>query len=105
MCLPVLLLIGARFALDLLGAQSWYEGLIFMPDLIVWLWMIALGVLLTGILRGALVLRLLRRTADTHSVRASPSEKHADSKEPGETQETMGHGRTSSDREATEFTR
>jgi hypothetical protein len=71
--LPVLLLIGVRQALDMLGAQSWYEGLLFLPDFIAWFWTIALVVLLTGVLRGALVLRMPRRTADTRNVRISPS--------------------------------
>ncbi len=70
---PLLLLIGVRLLLDSQGAQSWYEGLINFPDFIAWLWAISLVLLLTGVLRGVLVLRALRRTADARSVRMSPS--------------------------------
>jgi hypothetical protein len=73
LCLPLLLLIGVRLALDMLGAQSWYEGLLFLPDFIAWLWTIALVVLLTGVLHAVLVLRALRRMPDVRSVRISPS--------------------------------
>jgi CubicO group peptidase (beta-lactamase class C family) len=70
---PLLLLSGVRLALTGLGAQSWYEGLLGFPDFIAWLWAISLLMLLTGVLRGVLVLRALRRTADARSVRISPS--------------------------------
>jgi len=70
---PVAVLVTVRLALSVLGAQSWYEGLTLLPDFVAWLWTIALVVLLTGVLRGALVLGVLRRTADMRSVRISPS--------------------------------
>jgi CubicO group peptidase (beta-lactamase class C family) len=65
--LPLLLLIGVRLLLGSMGAQSWYEGLITFPDFIAWLWAISLVLLLTGILRGVLVLRTWRSTHQTSS--------------------------------------
>ncbi len=70
---PLLLLIGVRLLLDSMGAQSWYQGLLGFPDFVAWLWAISLLMLLTAVLRGVLVLRALRRTADARSVRISPS--------------------------------
>ena len=71
--MPVLLLSGVRLLLGSQGAQSWYQILILFPDLTIWLWTISLIVLLTGILRAALVVRARRRTASVGSVRVSPS--------------------------------
>jgi CubicO group peptidase (beta-lactamase class C family) len=71
--LPLALLTGARLALDTLGAQSWYQGLTFLPDLLVWLWTICLVMLLTGILRAAIVIRARRRKTEARSVRVSAS--------------------------------
>jgi CubicO group peptidase (beta-lactamase class C family) len=69
---PLALLIAVRLVIMLLGAQSWYEILIFMPDFIVWFWAVMLAMLLTGALHGAIVFRGLRRAA-AHTVQASPS--------------------------------
>jgi hypothetical protein len=70
---PVAVLSAVRQVLDMLGAQSWYEGLTLLPDFIAWLWTIALVVLLTGVLHAVLVLRAPRRMPDVRSVRISPS--------------------------------
>jgi len=71
--MPVLLLSGVRLVFHILGAQSWYQILIFLPDFIAWLWVISLVVLLTGILRAVLVVRARRSTAEARSIRISPS--------------------------------
>jgi hypothetical protein len=57
---PLILLMGVRLALNIAGAQSWYEGLITFPDFITWLWAISLLVLLTGVLHGVLAFRTWR---------------------------------------------
>jgi hypothetical protein len=48
---PVGQLGGARLALHGMGAQSWSEGLSVFPDLGLWLWAVALVLLLTGLSR------------------------------------------------------
>lgn len=58
--LPVILLIGARLFLHLLGAQSWAEGLLLFPDFGAWLWVFAALLLLTGGLRLINLRRVLR---------------------------------------------
>lgn len=58
--LPLTLLGGVRLVLHLMGAQSWAEGISAFPDFTVWLWALSLLVLLTGALRLALTLRVLR---------------------------------------------
>lgn len=45
------LLVGVRLLLHALGAQSWAEGLRLFPDFGVWLWLFALLMLFTGVLR------------------------------------------------------
>jgi len=69
----VLLLIGLQWVLDQLGAQSWYEGLTFMPELVSFICTLALLMLLAGVLRAAIVLGTLRRATAARSVRVSPS--------------------------------
>lgn len=54
----VLLITGIRvFILTGLGAQSWYEFLKVFPDFVVWIWLFALIVLITGIIRAKLIFR------------------------------------------------
>jgi hypothetical protein len=48
---PVTVLAVARLLLHLLGAQSWTEGLAFLPDTGAWLWLVCVIVILTGALR------------------------------------------------------
>ena len=43
-----------------LGAQSWYEVLTVFPDFVLWLWLLALAVLLTGVLRMKLIVQTRR---------------------------------------------
>jgi hypothetical protein len=62
----VTLLISARLLLGALGAQSWSEGFLLLPDFVMWLCAISLLVLLTGALRLVLTLRLRRRTKPGH---------------------------------------
>lgn len=59
--LPVILLIGARWVLHALDAQSWAEALLLFPDFGVWLWTFVLLMLLTATIRLVLLLRVLRR--------------------------------------------
>jgi CubicO group peptidase (beta-lactamase class C family) len=59
---PVILLAGARLLLHMLGAQSWAEGLSLFPDFGAWLWAISLLMLLTGAIRLAQLLHVLRYT-------------------------------------------
>jgi len=58
---PLTLLIGARLFLHGMGAQSWAEGFWLFPDLGAWLWALSLVMLLTGMTRLVLLLRLQRR--------------------------------------------
>ncbi len=41
-----------------MGAQSWYEVLTAFPDFVLWIWLFALTVLLTGILRMKLIVQM-----------------------------------------------
>jgi len=56
--LALTLLGGARLVLNRMGAQSWGEGLALFPDLGIWLWALALALLLSGALRLWLLARL-----------------------------------------------
>jgi CubicO group peptidase (beta-lactamase class C family) len=48
----LIFLAGIRlFLVGGLGAQSWYEVLTVFPDFVIWIWLFALTVLLTGVLR------------------------------------------------------
>jgi hypothetical protein len=68
---PLTLLISARLLLHRLGAQSWAEGLSLFPDFGAWLWAISLLMLLTGTIRLARLLHVLRHTDGTERVVAS----------------------------------
>jgi CubicO group peptidase (beta-lactamase class C family) len=70
---PVLLLIGLQWVLDQLGAQSWYEGLTFLPELVSFACTLALLMLLAAALRAAIVFGALRRATAASNVRVSPS--------------------------------
>jgi CubicO group peptidase (beta-lactamase class C family) len=61
--IPLAVLGAARLALHVLGAQSWAEGLALLPDTGAWLWVVCLVVLLTGVLRMAVALRVSWRPA------------------------------------------
>jgi hypothetical protein len=51
-------LIGLRVVIVTgLGAQSWYEVLTVFPDFVLWIWVFALIVLLTGVIRMRLILQ------------------------------------------------
>ena len=57
-------LIGVRlFIVEGLGAQSWYEVLAVFPDFVVWIWVFALAIFLTGVLRMKLILQTRRSRA------------------------------------------
>ena len=72
--LPVALLLGVTLFAGLLGAPSWYWILLGWPDLGSWILAICALLLLTGILRAVLAIRVLRRTAaQTSAVTPSPS--------------------------------
>lgn len=43
-----------------LGAQSWYEVLTVFPDFVLWIWLVALIVLLTGVLRMKIIFQTRR---------------------------------------------
>ena len=58
--LPLILLAGTRLALHGMGAQSWLEGLGLLTDVILWIWTIALVMLVTGAARFVLFRQLLR---------------------------------------------
>ena len=54
----LLFLIGVRlFLVEGLGAQSWYEVLTVFPDFALWIWLFALTMLLTGVLRLKLIIQ------------------------------------------------
>ncbi len=72
--LPVAILLGASLFASLLGATSWYWILLVWPDLGLWILAICTLLLLTGVLRAVLAIRVLRRTAaQTPAVTPSPS--------------------------------
>jgi CubicO group peptidase (beta-lactamase class C family) len=59
--MPVMLLLGVRLLFGAnLGAQSWEELWLAFPDFTVWLWAIALVMLLSGAIRLAVLLRIRR---------------------------------------------
>jgi hypothetical protein len=60
-------LIGIRVVIvPGLGAQSWYEVLTVFPDFVLWIWVFALTVLLTGVIRMTLILKT-KHTVLRHS--------------------------------------
>jgi CubicO group peptidase (beta-lactamase class C family) len=67
---PLALLVGARLLLHMLGAQSWAEGLLLFPDFGMWLWVIALLLLLSGTARLVLLLQVLRQHNGAHEISA-----------------------------------
>jgi len=72
--LPVALLLGASLFGSLVGAPSWNWILLGWPDLGSWILAICALLLLTGILRAVLAIRVLRRTAGQKAaVTPSPS--------------------------------
>jgi hypothetical protein len=70
---PVLLLGGIRLLLGSQGIQSWYLILTVFPDLTIWLWTLSLIMLVTGVLRAALLIRARRRKAEVRGIRVSAS--------------------------------
>ena len=65
--LPLVLLIGARVLIvSGMGAQSWSEFLMGFPDFTMWFWAVSLVILLTGVIRLAITLRVLRRGEGRH---------------------------------------
>lgn len=63
--LPLVLLIGGRmFIGENLGAQSWAEILMGFPDFTMWLWAVCLVIGLTGALRLAITVRVVRGNDD-----------------------------------------
>ena len=69
--LPLVLLIGVRLFIGVnLGAQSWAEILMAFPDFAAWLWAVSLVIGLTGAIRLAITVRVLR-SKDGESRRAT----------------------------------
>ncbi len=68
--MPLTLLLGTRLFFHMLGAQSWGEGQLLFPDVGVWLWAISLIMLLTGVTRLGLLIRLLQRTGSERGMAA-----------------------------------
>ncbi len=57
----LIFLIGIRFVVVAgLGAQSWYEVLTVFPDFVIWIWLFALVVFVTGLIRMKLILQTRR---------------------------------------------
>jgi CubicO group peptidase (beta-lactamase class C family) len=55
---PLIFLIGIRTVVVAgLGAQSWYEVLTVFPDFVLWIWMFALILFVTGVIRMRLILQ------------------------------------------------
>jgi len=72
--LPLAILLGVSLFASLLGATSWDWILLGWPDLGSWILAICALLLLTGIVRAVLAIRVLRRKgAETSPVGASPS--------------------------------
>src|SRR6266700_2517505 len=72
--LPVAILLGASLFANLLGAPSWDWILLGWPDLGSWILAICAVLLLTGVIRAVLAVRVIRRkAAETSSVTPSPS--------------------------------
>ncbi|MDQ3702829.1 MAG: beta-lactamase family protein [Chloroflexota bacterium] len=64
--MPIVLLLGARVLIVArMGAQSWSEFLTVFPDFTVWFWALSLLLLLTGTLRLALTVRVLRHKGNS----------------------------------------
>jgi len=72
--LPVALLLGVSLLASGLGATSWDWILLGWPDLGSWVLAICAVLLLTGVIRAVLAVRVIRRkAAETSSVTPSPS--------------------------------
>jgi CubicO group peptidase (beta-lactamase class C family) len=72
--LPVAILLGVSLFASLLGATSWDWILLGWPDLGSWILAICALLLLTGVIRAVLAIRVLRRKgAETAPVKPSPS--------------------------------
>jgi hypothetical protein len=72
--LPAALLLGASLFASVLGATSWYWILLGWPDLGSWILAMCTLLLLTGVIRTVLAIRMLRRTgAGTSPVTPFPS--------------------------------
>ncbi len=72
--LPVALLLGVSLLASELGATSWDWILLGWPDLGSWVLAICAVLLLTGVIRAVLAVRVIRRkAAETSSVTPSPS--------------------------------
>jgi len=73
--LPVALLVGVPlFTSSAVGATNWDEILLLWPDVGSWVLAISALLLLTGVIRAVLAIRVLRRRAtETSPVTASPS--------------------------------
>ncbi len=72
--LPVALLLGVPlFTSSALGTTNWYEILLLWPDVGSWILVISALLLLTGIIRAVLAIRVLRRTAAQTSQVMPPS--------------------------------
>jgi uncharacterized membrane protein len=61
--LPLALLLGVSLLASVLGATNWYEILLGWPDVGSWILVISALLLLTGVLRAVLAIRVLRRSA------------------------------------------
>jgi CubicO group peptidase (beta-lactamase class C family) len=60
-CFALAFLVGIRTLIVTgLGAQSWYEVFTVFPDFVSWMWLFAFVILLTGLIRMMLIVRLRR---------------------------------------------
>lgn len=75
---PLTLLLGARLLLHALGAQSWAEGFLLLPDFGMWLWGISLIMLVTGITHLRHLLRMLQDSGgESRKAAIAPTSGHS----------------------------